>query len=293
MSVTFHRPTRLEELFQLLQESPPPETSVIAGGTDLLGALDQGRFRPRHLVSLTGLPLGYLRPSEGELRIGSTLPLREIERWPEIGRWAPHLLDALKDVGSVALRHRATLGGNLVRASPASDLLPPLIAGEARVTLLSSNGRRELSVEDFLKGSWETALHPGEIVEEIRLPGPRAGAFLWQRVKPANDISQVAVAVTRQDPGGPGGPWRLAAGGVEPCPRRLYRTEEVLSEPWPSPRTLEEAVQRAREEVVFRTDRRATEEYRRHLLGVLLERAVRRTLERAGPGTRGEGGIRA
>ncbi len=280
MAYALHFPRSFEEAFRLLDPQGQPPALPLAGGTDLLPAVEAGRWHPGALVSLSRLPLATFERAGDEVLIGGTLPLRRLEREPAIGELLPGFAEALREVGSVPLRHRATLGGNVVRASPASDLLPPLLALEASLDLRSQHGRRRVALVDFLRGSWETTLQRGELVERIRVPVPRPGSYRWQRVRPANDISQVGVA-TALVTSDARSPWRIAAGGMESHPQRLSGAEAALPQEDPSPGEIEEAVHRAREGTRLKDDRRAGEEYRRHLLGVLLRRSITSTVERA------------
>ena len=281
MPFELHFPGTLEEAFTLLEQGPEGSTLPIAGGTDLLLAMDFGRFSPAHVVSLSRLPLGELHFGKDEVRIGSMVPLRTLELHPELARKLPALSEALGEVGSVQLRHRATLGGNVVRASSSSDLLPPLLALDAQLKLVSREGRRTLPLEEFATGSWKTALRHGELVEEILLPSPRPGNYGWQRVRPANDISQVGLAVVRHPGKGGLARWSLFAGGTSPVVQRLKRAEAVLTSMTPAEPEIAQAARAASEEATFVTDLRAAEAYRRHLLEVLVRRGVRATLQSA------------
>ncbi len=280
MAYALHFPRTFDEAFRLLDPEGKEPGLALAGGTDLLPAVEAGRLHPGALVSLSRLPLATFEQTDDEVLIGGTLPLRRLEREPAIVRLLPGLAEALREVGSVPLRHRATLGGNVVRASPASDLLPPLLALEARLDLRSRHGARRVALSDFVRGSWETTLKPGELVERIRVPVPRPGSYHWQRVRPANDISQVGVS-TAYVPSDSRSPWRIAAGGTDPHPQRLSGAEAALHHEDPSPGEIDEAVHRAREGSRLKDDRRAGEDYRRHLLGVLLRRSITSTVSRA------------
>ncbi|MDE1819260.1 MAG: FAD binding domain-containing protein [Euryarchaeota archaeon] len=283
MSFTLHFPTRLEEAWDLLEQGPPGASLPIAGGTDLLLGLDFGRFAPERLVSLSRLPLQRLEFGRDGVRIGSMLPLRTLELDERVRKGVPALAQAINEVGSVQLRHRATLGGNVVRASATSDLLPPLVALETELTLVSRGGRRTVRLEGFVEGSWKTGLRVGEIVEELHVPSPRPGTYQWQRVRPANDISQVGVAVVRhpKNGGGPSVRWRIVAGGTAGSFQRLTRAEACLERDEPSEREVAEAAREAAGEAKFLTDLRAAEEYRRHLLRVLVRRGIERTVRSA------------
>jgi len=267
-------PSTVEAAIAELRTGAPGEVAVLAGGTDLMFDLDGAKAAPRRVVSLRRLPWRTADWNGPILTVGSTLPLRSLERDPELARQHPGFLQAIRAVGSVQLRHRATLGGNLGRAAPASDLIPILLALDAEVDLVGPSGSRSLPVDEFVLGARRTALASGELIRSVRFPEPRPSTYLWQRVRPANDISQIAVA-TAYSPSE--GCWRLAVGGIPPRALRLPEAEAILRSSAPADAEIRSAADRAARHLVITTDRRASEEYRRHLVGTLLERAVRST----------------
>ncbi|HEV2519846.1 MAG TPA: FAD binding domain-containing protein [Thermoplasmata archaeon] len=247
----------------------------LGGGTDLLLDLEEGRLQAGRLVSLARLPWDRLVRSDGQLRIGSTLPLRTLERDPRLPRDLPGLYEAVRSVGGVPLRHRATLGGNLARASPASDLIPILLALAARVHLVGPSDPRTVGLDEFLRASRSVDLARGELIEAVEVPESAPCAYSWQRVRPSNDISQVGVAVAYHSGEGR---WAVALGGVVPRPVRLPTVEAVLSEPTPDEAARAEAARVAARDAPFASDRRASASYRRQLVEVLLTRALRAAL---------------
>lgn len=273
MGFSLVAPNAPEEACALLGQGADGEVVALAGGTDLLLDLDDGRARPRTVVSLRRMPWRFLRWRGTELTIGSTLPLSEVETDPRVRSRLPGLAEAVGAVGSLALRHRATLGGNVGRAAPASDLLPILLALDARVRIVAAQGTRTVPLDDLLVGSRRTGLARGELIESITVPRTVPCAYLWQRVRPANDISQVGVAVAAP---ARGGGWRVALGGVPPRPVRLKEAEAALASRDPTDLEVELAARYASEHAPFVTDRRATEAYRRRLVGTLVRQAVRR-----------------
>jgi CO/xanthine dehydrogenase FAD-binding subunit len=272
-------PATVEEAIATLRTGAVGDVAVLAGGTDLLLDLDEGRVAPKRLVSLRRLPWRTLDWTEDALTIGSMLPLQSLESDATVRRRLPGLWQAVHAVGSVALRHRATLGGNLGRSAPASDLVPMLLALGAEVEVVGSGGGRRMPVDAFVRGSRRTALQRDELIRSIRVPVADGSAYLWQRVRPANDISQVAVAVahTRADRG-----WRVAVGGVPPRPVLLPDVATILGDGIPDDARVAEAGARASRDVALVADRRASEEYRRRLVGTLLARAVRSVLRAEG-----------
>ena len=261
----------------LLARSPAGEVAVLGGGTDLLFDLDMARIAPKRVLSLRKLPWRYLRWEAKALVIGSTLPLGALERDEKVRTRLPGLWEAVRDVGGPALRNRATLGGNLGHGSPASDLIPILLALDARARIVGPSGVRELPVDMLLQESRRTTLGPAELIESVILPVSAPSSYLWQRVQPVNDISQVGVA-TAVVPEGPH--WRIALGGVQPRARRLSEAEAMLRSTRPSHFEVELAAQEAARRAEFVTDKRATEAYRRRLVTVLVRRAIQTTLER-------------
>jgi CO/xanthine dehydrogenase FAD-binding subunit len=265
-------PASVDEALAALRGEEPGAVAVIAGGTDLLIDIDDGRTAPRRVVSLRRLPWRTLDWVDGALSVGSTLPLRSLEQDPEVRRRLPGLWQSVHAVGSVALRHRATLGGNLGRSAPASDLVPMLLALDAEVEIVGPHGSRRDRVDRFVLASRRTALAPGELIRAVHFPEPRPSAYLWQRVRPANDISQIAVAVAYSPSGQR---WSVAVGGMPPRPRLLPDVAALLGNADPTEARLRDASTKASREVAIAADQRASEEYRRHLVGTLLERAVR------------------
>lgn len=262
---------------RLLAQGPAGERAVLAGGTDLLFDLDERRVAPTHVLSLRKLPWSFFRWEDPYLVVGSTLPLRSLELDARVQRQLPGLWEAIRDVGSPALRSRATMGGNLGRCSPASDLLPMLLALDARVRIVGPGGAREHPVDLVIQQSRRTSLGPADLIESILLPATAPSCYLWQRVQPVNDISQVGVAVAF-DPGG--SLWRIALGGLQPRPRRLSEAEAMLRSARPSTFEMELAAQEASRRAEFVSDKRATESYRRRLVTVLVRRAIQATVDR-------------
>ncbi len=264
-------PRTADEAVAALRATAGTSVGVLAGGSDLLVDLDEGRVAPTRIVSLRRLPWRTLDWSGDALTIGSTLPLRSLEDDPELRRRLPGLWQAVRAVGSVPLRHRATIGGNLGRSAPASDLIPVLLVLGAEVELVGPDGTRRLAVDRFVLASRRTALRPAELIRSVRIPEARPSAYLWQRVRPANDISQLAVAVARSPPTGA---WSVAVGGIPPRSVLLPEVAEALGRGTPSPTAIDRAADRASREVAIVADRRASEGYRRRLVGTLLRRAV-------------------
>lgn len=284
MAFTLRHPATPEEAVSLVAGAPRDAIAVLAGGTDLLADLDQGRARPTEVLSLARLPWRFLTWKGDSLTIGSTLPLRELEADARVRDRLPGLYEAVRAVGGVSLRHRATLGGNVARAAPASDLLPILLAYDAIVHLLGPKGPRAVPLDQLLASSRRPALLRGELIESVTIPHAADSAYSWQRVRPANDVSQVGVAVVRSETRPL---WRVALGGVPPRAVRLQSVERRLARADPTEAEIELAAQEAAAAAPFVTDKRATESFRRRVVTVLVRRAITTLAARsAGRGTR-------
>jgi CO/xanthine dehydrogenase FAD-binding subunit len=275
-------PETVEQAIAELGRGARGSAAPLAGGTDLLLDLDERRIEADRVVSLRRLPWRTLAWDGPVLTIGSTLPLRALEADRLLAARHPALLEAVRAVGGVALRHRATLGGNLGRSAPASDLVPVLLALDAEVEVVGPSGPRAVPVDRFVRASRETALARAELIRSVRLPEPRPSAYLWQRVRPANDISQLSVAVAFSPSDRR---WRVALGGVPPRPVLVPEAAAALREADPGDAEVREAASAMVAHRSLVRDRRASDEYRRRLVGVLLARAVRAaTGPRGAPG---------
>lgn len=242
-SERFFRPASLTELWPLL--SAFPDAALVAGATDLGLRITQRGERFQTLISLEALPLDTLERVDTAdrhgWRIGATLPLSELEAADPI----PVLTRMLRYFASRQIKHRATLGGNLVNASPIGDSAPVLMALGARVVLRSERGARELSLEDFFVAYRQTALAPGEILEAVWVPDPppdtKLGAYKVSRRREM-DISAVSAGFFVRLSQGRVEEVRLCYGGMAGTTARALGAEQaLLNQPW-SEDTLERAI---------------------------------------------------
>ncbi|MCC6523008.1 MAG: xanthine dehydrogenase family protein subunit M [Polyangiaceae bacterium] len=270
----YHRPTTLAEALRLAAE---PGARVLAGGTDLVLRMRDGRERPDALVSLGRVAeLAGVTFGADRVRLGARTTLAELVEHEELGRLFPALLGAARVFGSMLVRNLATVGGNLCNASPCSDLAPPLIALGARVELASREARRELPLGDFFVGPRETRLAPGELLTAVVLdrPGPRDRSAVLKHTRVTVDLALVNVAVALELDRGKVARVRAVAGAVGPTPLRLLGVEALVAGQALAPELLAEAGRRAGAEVKPISDVRASAEYRRMLTGVLCRRAL-------------------
>lgn len=242
----YHQPQTLAEALELMAALPEPK-KALAGGTDVIPAMRKGELTTGHLVALGRLAeLRQIQIQNPEVRIGPLVTFSELAKSPLVNRCCKLLAEAAASVGGPQIRNQGTIGGNIVNASPAGDLLPPLVALEARVELCRQGGERTLPLAEFLVGRGKTLLSAGEILTGISFPPLPAGAAssfvkLGRRNSLAISRLSVAVIVILDRKGRVAGA-RLALGAVAPKPVRVPAAEVLLCGNYPGPELLEEVV---------------------------------------------------
>lgn len=263
-------PRSLTELRQLAGSG-----RLIAGGTDLLVQMRAGRYEKR-LIDLTNVddrpPLVAVR--DGTVEISALAPISAVVR--ELQGRLPALAGAARLFGSLQIRNRATLGGNLANASPAGDMFPPLIAAGAEAVIERPVGSRTILVTELATGPGRTVLAADEWISVLRvpLPGGEEGFIkLGGRAAMAISIVSLAWRWTRR-PDGSLADVRLALGAVAPTAIRAPLAETVLEGRRPTPQVIEEAAAAIRGSVTPIDDLRASAWYRRQVSGDLLHQAL-------------------
>lgn len=259
-----------------------PDATVLAGGTDLMVELNGGHRRVDEIVVVNRIPeLTSWRhdPGAATLHLGAGVTYAEIERAP-IADWVPALAQAARTVGSPQIRHAATIGGNLGTCSPAGDGLPVLSALDAQVHLASSQGERTVSFAEFMVAPKRTARLPGELITGVTVPVLTG----WQGyskvgVRNAMVIATASAALVVDTAGRN---VRLALGAVGPVILRCPDAEELIAvhadfgDRRVAAEIVEEFAALARATARPIDDHRSTADYRRHAIGVLAARLLRR-----------------
>ncbi len=263
---TFVRPADLDEALATLASDP--DAVVIAGCTDWGVEVNLRTRRAPLAVAVERLPeLREVAEHDGVLTVGAALSLTEVER--ALGGRVRLLDELLPQFASRLIRNSATIGGNLATASPIGDLAPGLLALEARVVLVSSDGEREVDVADFFTGYRQSTLRPGELIRAVRVPVPLSPFAAFHKVakRRLDDISSVAVAVALDLTDGVVTRARIGLGGVAATPLRARDTEAALEgRPW-SREAVEVAAEVLAREGTPMDDLRASAGYRRAMLG--------------------------
>ena len=276
----YFAPASVAEAVELLRGG---DATILAGGTDLMPQTQAGRVRFRRaLVNIRHIPeLGGIGEADGAIRIGALTTVAEIMESNVVRARLPVFVDAGDHFASAQLRNAATIGGNICNASPAGDLLVPLLVHDAEVELASDVGgtmvTRRVALAEFFTGPGKTQRAPGELLVAVHMPMPAAGhiaRFVKFGTRPALDISAISIGVAGvlRDRALTG--VRVAFGAVAPTPMRGRETEAALEARPLTADGIAAAAAVARAEVRPISDVRASDWYRRELVGNLMRRVL-------------------
>ena len=271
-------PRSLKEALDFLGDHGS-QTSIIAGGTDLMIAARNGDVASRYVVDVSRLEeMRTIAVTEGTLSIGAAVTYTEIVNSPQIAQWAPILAQAAGYVGSVQIRNVGTLGGNVANASPAADSVPPLLVHQARVQIRSSSSERSEPLEEVIIGPYRTTLKPGEVITRFILE-PLGDEYHWnfQRIARRRALSVArmnAAVIGRLDSSGVVEELRLSVGSITPEPSRMIGAEDHLKGKVLDPLLIQEAAEKVSLEMVRRSGVRASTEYKRPAVEGLVVKAL-------------------
>lgn len=273
------KPQTLEEALSLIKKYGD-RAKWIAGATDALVMNRQRKISPDLFISLRGIQGLDQIESNGMLKIGALVTHRKIEQSETIRKSFPLLAEASSVLGSVQIRNVATIGGNLCTASPSAETAPPLLVYEAEVRLVSQRGERRLPIGSLFLGPGETALAKDEILTEILLPFPppnSVGTYwkLGRRKSMDLAVVNVAVLLTLNADTGVCERARIALGAVAPTPIRAKKAEQVMEGNPLDESIIRKVAEQAREECSPITDIRGSADYRREMVSVLVEEAIK------------------
>lgn len=265
---------------------------ILAGGTDLIVALREHRIEADLVIDIKGIPevdeLTF--DAHDGLRLGAAVPCHRIYRHAEVVRHYPSLIDAASLIGGIQIQGRASLGGNLCNASPAADSIPVLIVHSAICDIALPQTRRRVPVEEFCTAPGKTVLGRGEFLASLHLPPPPPGfGAAYLRFIPRNemDIAVVGVGAAVQLDASRRRivAARIALGAVAPTPLFVREAGDALIGAEVSEAALMHAAQIAQAAARPISDMRGTAEFRRHLVGVLTQRALMQAVARASKST--------
>lgn len=285
---TYLEPRSLEQARSML--AARDGLRIVAGGTDLVVAARSGKAQlPERLIAIHRVKelIGIDRDVEGGLRIGSLTTHGDVESSSLVAQSWTALSDASALVGSPATRHLGTVGGNVCNASPAMELGSPLLVFEASIELASAGGVRSVPFNSFVAGPGRTSVQPGELMTAVVLPLPpgpgRVGsAYTRLEYRQAMEIAIVgAAAMVRLDHADRCAGVRVALTAVAPTCVRAAQTEEMLMGKAMDPDLRDRAARAAVESASPIDDVRASADYRRAMVPVMVKRALAMAIDRA------------
>lgn len=282
---TYHEPATVEELLKLL-DTYSGSVKLIAGGTDLIPKMKARVAHYDHVVSVKGIPeLNYARYEEDGLHIGCAITLHDLEMLPVVQEKYPALFDGVHSIASTQIRNSGTMVGNICNAVPSADSAPALVALNAQIHAVSSNGSRMIPADQFFTGVCKTVLEPNELVTEVIVPAPKKNSgchYISYTLRKALDLAMVGSAVQIEMEGEVCKDIRIALGAVAPTPKRAPAAESVLRGKVLTEELVREAAEKAASEDCSPiTDMRATQEYRREIVKIITRDAILKAAERA------------
>lgn len=280
-------PQSIDEVTVLLSQNDS-QVQILAGGTDLLAQVRENRRIVDLMVDVKQISeLNELTYDSVEgLTIGAAVSCLRICNNPTITAYYPGLIDAVTLIGGIQIQGRATLGGNLVNASPAADSIPALIVHEATCIIAGPDGVRSVPVESFCRAPGQTILQKGEFVVRLRIKPPVKGfGANYLRFIPRNEMDIAVVgagaAVVLDQTGRHFRSARVALGAVAPIPLFIPEVGKYLARKLVSKEAIDQAGQIAAQAATPINDVRGTVEQRKHLAAVLTRRALYSACERA------------
>jgi carbon-monoxide dehydrogenase medium subunit len=281
----YHAPATLAEAIGLLQQHGD-DAKVLSGGQSLLPLLKLRLASAGHLIDIGRIPgLEYIKEEGGFLKIGGRTREAALERSDLIKSKYPILYDTALVIADPLVRNRATVGGNLAHADPANDHPATMLALGAEVVANGPKGERTIPIDRFFTGIFTTALSPGEILVEIRIPIPqaRSGGAYAKLERKVGDFA-TAAAAAQLTLGANGKVERAGIGltSAGPTPIKASEAERFLQNKTPDPQTIAEAARLAGKAASPSPDRRGSVEYKREMARVLTARALAKAVERAG-----------
>lgn len=287
ISYEFLTTQKKEEVLHYLDKFS--KVHILAGGTDLL--VNLYKESPRlpdfdYLLDISNISeLKFLTLVDKFIEIGPLVTHSRLINEPLIKNNFPVLVEAAYTIGSTQIRNRGTIGGNIVNASPAADLLPPLIALRAEVELTSRKGKRVSSLEEFLAGPYKTILQTNELLTKIKIPLLADGYYTdFQKIgrRKALSIARLSLAlVTKIDKKETFHDTRVVPGSATPYPQSLSETEKAIDGKSIFGIDVEGIGKITSKEMVSITGERWSTPYKKPTIAVLIKRALRKIIEEA------------
>jgi carbon-monoxide dehydrogenase medium subunit len=274
-----YQPTTLQEASRLIKDKGAGGR-FLAGGTDLVIAIKEKGLIPKYVVDLKKVPglSGIRENADGSITIGALTTMRAIETDPLLNTKYPFLCQSAAEVGSIQIRNRATVGGNMANATPSADVAPSLIALNATAKIVNAGKERLVPMQEFFRGPGQSIMSPEEILTEIILPktSPQlVGEYIKFSPRDMMDLAYVGVAVAYNIAAGKRcTDVRIVLGAVAPTPLRARNAEALLENQILTEELAGKVGAAAAQESKPISDVRSSAEYRRAMVGAMTKRAL-------------------
>ncbi len=272
-------PENKEEALKILKEEGV-NACMVAGSTNILPDIKIKKLSPKILIDITAIEeLKGIDKKKDKICISPLTTIAELINSELILKEGKVLIQAAEQFADPLVRNNATIGGNLVTASPAADMAVPLLTLDALIKIESVRQKREVKLRDFFLEPGKTVLQDDEMIVGIEFKQSdinKNGYFIKLGQRKAMAIAIASMAVNLEVRQNEITRIRIAAGSVAPTPIRLTATEEFLKDKEINNKLVEEAMDRVREEVEPISDIRASAEYRRYVSGILFKRAFKK-----------------
>ena len=276
------QPRSVDEAVELLAKHGD-EARAIGGGTTLIILMKQRALHYPYLVDLQTIPgLNQISPENDAVRIGALTTHRAVELSPIIREAFPILIEAFSKIGNVRVRQTASVGGNLAHADYRLDPPPPLLVLRADVYTCGPNGSRTIPIKDFFRGLYETALEPGELIVDVRIPFMPANSkavYVRYSSLSGNDWPCLGVAALMVERNGRSRELRLALGGVAATPV-LIEGLELIRDQSLDQGVIEKLLATVDEQISPSSDLRGSEWYKRKMVRVFVKKAILQLADR-------------
>jgi carbon-monoxide dehydrogenase medium subunit len=279
------RPKTIPEAIALLEQHPD-DAKILSGGQSLIPMMKLRIARPGYLIDINRISgLSYIKEESGFLKIGGLTREAELESSALIRSKYPIILDTAHVIADPQVRNLATVAGNLAHGDPANDHPATMLALGAQIVATGSRGERVIPIEEFFLSVFSTALQPGEILTEIRIPVPpvRSGGAYFKLERKVGDFATAAVAgQVTLDANGVAQRVGIGLTNVGPTPIKAKKAEDFLRGKKLDVANVRQAAQLAGDESQPSSDLRGPAEYKKGLIKELARRALLRAAERAG-----------
>ena len=275
-SFEYHRASSVADAIARIAENP--DAKILAGGYSLIPAMKLRLAQPGELVDLGGIPELKGITVDGGARIGAMSTYDELRDHAELAALYPILPEVINVIGDQQVRAHGTIGGSLAHNDPAADMTAVFLALKGEVVAQGSAGERTIAADDLFVEFWTTSLNPDEIITEVRLLAPSAGARMTyeKHAHPASGYAIAGIAVVLSTSGGIVDAARIAITGVTTVPTRAKAAESALVGKALDTSSIAAAVAVVADDLEINGDHHASVEYRTHLLKVHTGRALTR-----------------